>query len=232
MSSSAIFNGLDGYTIDSDGARPHGEVGELPSVDTDFYALKSRLGDSSLEALSAFLASLQKEANEQGIEVSQSELEKSFPLVNFEVPNTFAPDSTIHVTKFQEDEEAPKDETEASTRGERSFDGAYLTKIFFDHGGEVAGMISAPVPYVHGNAIFVARSDAFSLVGLDADMLQNPELTKRMLQELTGAVKVVHQGDPDRVQTRVKAALVDMPVETFKAGSRQRQAFYEQAYDL
>ena len=231
--SSAILEGLKGATYTSEGVTPHEQTArDLPPLDTNFHALGGRLSEESREKLSDVYAALLADAESQGIDVSQEELQKSFPLVDFEVPISFATGSRVYITEFDEDAtetDDRKEETESLSSGQ-SFKGAYLTKVFLDTDESPTGMIAAPVPYVPGNAIFVARADAHSLDGLSADLLRDPELTKKLLQDLTGAVKITHQGDPEKVQKRVKAALTEMPAETFLAGPRARQRFYEQAY--
>jgi len=98
----------------------------------------------------------------------------------------------------------------------------YIVRVIYGGDGDVTGMLAGPVPYAHGNAIFVSRDlrcrDTVNLaIGATPGTVTRTEFC-----EQTGAARVYHRGTPEEVQGRV-VKLLSMEPEAFVAEVEARK---------
>lgn len=189
--------------------------------------------NSSIESLDTVVNDLLEQAKELGSDATEEQIRESYENLEYELPAGFEDAETvIRVTKFKEDDKELVVESEDSEEREStptSKKAIYLTRVHKNEQGEIMALVSAPSPYEYGNAIFVARGDieGIDLSGAD-ELLNDPQVTKGIFKELTGAKSVSHTGGQEAVQHRV-ASLLEMPEETFTGTSQDRQSYYKRA---
>ncbi|MEO5949128.1 MAG: hypothetical protein ABIP74_01875 [Candidatus Saccharimonas sp.] len=101
----------------------------------------------------------------------------------------------------------------------------YIVRAMYGPDTEVAAMVAGPVPYVHGNAIFVSR-DPRCGAALNMVIGAAPgTVTRTEFCERTGAARVIHRGTPESVQERVTKLLSMDPTEfVAEVESRKQRA--------
>lgn len=98
----------------------------------------------------------------------------------------------------------------------------YIVRVIYGGDREITGMLAGPVPYEHGNAIFVSRDPRCrDSVGLTIGA-QPGTVTRTEFCEQTGAARVYHRGTPEEVQARV-VKLLSMEPDEFVAEVESRK---------
>lgn len=184
----------------------------------DLEALKRQLLD---EAAGVFGA----EYNEGEVRETYDALEGMLDLVAIEGSSG----SSAHAMKFsargegegegelRESKEDGPDDEPVSRLADK-----YIVRVIYGGDGDVTGMLAGPVPYAHGNAIFVSRDPRCRDTVNLAIGAAPGTVTRTEFCEQTGAARVYHRGTPEAVQGRV-VKLLSMEPEAFVAEVEARK---------